>query len=228
MRALDLFSGAGGAAMGLYRAGFTEIVGVDHRPQPRYPFEFIQTDVFEFLHGVNWVDFDLVWSSPPCQAHSVARPIQGREHPDLIPETRRRLEQLGIDYVIENVPGAPLLNPVMLCGLMFGLKVFRHRLFESSRLLLAPPHGSHRGREIGRDGFCCVAGHGDSGRGRVPSSHRTVGAWSRAIGIDWMTRDELAQAVPPCYAQFLGEQLIENAPRTRHSQDLRSLACADD
>jgi DNA (cytosine-5)-methyltransferase 1 len=213
MRLLDLFCGAGGAAMGYYQAGFDEILGVDIRPQPRYPFRFIQADALEFLArfgpSSGW---DLIHASPPCQHYSVANNIWKRDHPDLLDAVREGLQRAGSPYVIENVVGAPLRSPVLVCGVMFGLKVFRHRLFESSELLLQPPHMPHGGRAIGRDGFCCVAGHGDSNghkgkRKPVPPDHRSVAAWRRAMGIDWMTRSELAQAIPPAYTKWIGEQL---------------------
>jgi DNA (cytosine-5)-methyltransferase 1 len=143
MRLLDLFCGAGGAAMGYHRAGFDEIVGVDIEPQPRYPFAFFQGDALEYCaaHGS---EFDAIHASPPCQAYTrMARGLlesqgRGREYPDLIHATRSALHLAGVVSVIENVPGAPLLGPVMLCGSSFGLLVQRHRLFESTVPMLVP------------------------------------------------------------------------------------------
>jgi DNA (cytosine-5)-methyltransferase 1 len=140
-RLLDLFSGAGGAAVGYHRAGF-EVVGVDLHPQPHYPFEFHQADAMTYpLDG-----FDAIHASPPCQAYSVANNIHGRaDHPMLIPSVRERLLATGLPYVIENVPRGPLINPVTLCGLTFGLNVKRHRLFESNVFMLSPPCTGHVG-----------------------------------------------------------------------------------
>lgn len=133
-RLLDLFCGAGGSAVGYARAGF-EVVGVDLKSQPRYPFEFHQADAMTYpLDG-----FDAIHASPPCQAYSVAQKLQGNLHPDLIGPTRFRLTESGKPYVIENVVGAPLLKPTLLQGTMFGLRTERKRLFETSFLLPMPP-----------------------------------------------------------------------------------------
>lgn len=220
-RLLDLFSGAGGAAMGYHRAGF-DVVGVDHKPQPNYPFDFYCGDALMLLkfllagnvmptvNGLYSLDsFDAIHASPPCQAYTIGRHIHnsGDRHPDLIAETRELLERTGLPYVIENVPGSPLVRPVMLCGLMFGLRVLRHRLFESNLLLLAPSHPRHpkgnltnsrSGYSTGSQGFVTCAGN---------NFVRTAGAL--AMKIDWMkTRPELAQAIPPAYTEFIGRQLI--------------------
>jgi DNA (cytosine-5)-methyltransferase 1 len=208
-RLLDLFSGAGGCAVGYHRAGF-DVVGVDHRPQLRYPFPFLRADALEYLaaHGR---EFDAVHASPPCDEYSAANNLKltGR-HPDLIADLRELLKQNGRPWVIENVPGAPLIVPAMLCGTMFGLRVFRHRLFECAFLLLTPPHhrhkgsaGSHRGRR-GDDrrshDFVTVT----SGGNGVKLAQRRA-----AMGIDWMNWDELADAIPPAFTEFVGRQLIE-------------------
>lgn len=219
-RVLDLFCCAGGAGYGYFLAGF-EVVGVDIAPQKNYPFEFHQADALTFpLDG-----FDLIHASPPCQAHSVGTSMKGTRanHDDLIPAVRARLQASGVPYIIENVVGAPLIGPVRLCGTMFPpLRVFRHRLFECSFLAMAPPHGRHpktarvvgsplagnraaplgkrlveQRKQYGPEDWVSVAGHSfiaEHGR--------------QAMGIDWMTRDELAQAIPPAYTRFLGEQAI--------------------
>ncbi|MFH1486318.1 MAG: DNA cytosine methyltransferase [Chloroflexota bacterium] len=204
----DLFCGAGGAAMGLHRAGF-EVVGFDIAPQPRYPFEFHLQDAFT----VDLNPFDAVWASPPCQAHSVASIVhknRGKQYVNHIPDTRVMLQKSGKPYIIENVPGAPLQDPVTLCGTMFGLGVFRHRLFESNILLFALKHLTHAGK-IGDGKHFSVAG----GAGRWKSwgtvyrdsPKGTAVQWREAMGIDWMNRKGLTQAIPPAYSEYLGKQL---------------------
>jgi len=184
--------------MGLHRAGF-EVVGVDIEPQPNFPFEFHRADAMTFdLSG-----YDLIWSSPPCQAYSVLNNIWDRAetYPDLVEPTRNRLIQTGLPYVIENVPGAPLIEPLKLCGEMFGLRVIRHRIFEVNPFILAPKHQQHTrraayGRVPKNDEHYTVTGH----FGDLPGA-------SKAMGIDWMTKTELAQAIPPAYSEFLGRQV---------------------
>jgi len=206
---LDLFCGAGGAAMGYYRAGF-DVVGVDIKPQPRYPFRFIQDDAIRFLKK-RGAEFDAIHASPPCQAYSAASAHlrkQGREYPDLIAPVRRCLKDISKPYVIENVAGAPLVSPIMLCGTMFGLGVFRHRYFESNVCLFAPPHLKHDGK-LGDGKYFCICGgagkHNNWGR----KIHKgTKAEWSDAMGIHWMTRKELTQAIPPAYTEFIGRQLL--------------------
>ena len=210
MKLLDLFCGAGGAAMGYHRAGF-EVVGVDINPQPHYPFEFHQADALEYpLDG-----FDVIHASPPCQKWSKASYIHrknGKIYRDYLTPTRKRLQQWGGVWVIENVIHAPLIDPIRLCGLMFDLKVFRHRDFESSISLEKPDHVSHKGKKIG-EGYFSVAG----GAGRWKSwgtvyrniSKGTAGEWRDAMGISWMTRKELTQAIPPAYTKFIGKQLMK-------------------
>lgn len=203
MRLLDLFCGAGGAAMGYHRAGFDEIIGVDIEPQPHYPFTFVQADALTFpLDG-----FDVIHASPPCQAYCKFSRNLGTSdrHPDLIPPMQRRLE--GYVYVLENVEGAPLASPFMLCGSMFGLRVRRHRLFESPvlvpSLLFAPASCRHDGISIG------VYGRGTTVWHRAKLG-RNVGIAEKraAMGIDWMTGDELREAIPPVYTEWIGKQLL--------------------
>lgn len=211
-RLLDLFSGAGGCSVGYSRAGF-DVVGVDHRPMPRYPFEFHQGDALEYLekHGR---EFDVIAASPPCQAYSAANNIHGRtDHPDLIGVTREALIATGRPWVIENVPRAPLYFPAVVCGLALGLNVKRHRLFESSEVLFGTGCKGHnkdyaivfdggakaRARQIGR-----TAKNGPILR-RAHIPHDLA---SQAMGIDWMIRDELSQAIPPAYTEFIGNQLL--------------------
>ena len=192
------------AAVGYYRAGFTEIVGIDIKPQPRYPFTFIQADALTM--PVDLLRFDAIHASPPCQAFTKARKLQGNTHPDLLEPIRTMLRSSGKPFVIENVPGAPLVNPVILCGLMFGLKVIRHRLFESNVDLPFQLHSPHpRQRKLGApvvDGdYIQVVGHFSG----VPYAQA-------AMGIDWMGQKELAQAIPPAYTEWIGRRLLENMP----------------
>jgi len=204
-RLLDLFCGAGGAAMGYHRAGF-EVVGVDIAPQPRYPFTFIQADAMTFpLHG-----YDAIHASPPCQAYTVAgypNRAQGKIYPDLVAPTRAALKATGTPWVIENVPGSPIRADYRLCGCQFGQAELRRvRWFETSwyGYSLSPPC-QHTQPAVS------VAGHGEPSRTRrrtlgLPNS--TVADWRRVMGIDWMNRDELSQAIPPVYCEFIGEQLL--------------------
>lgn len=205
---LDLFCGAGGAAMGYHRAGF-DVVGVDIKPQPHYPFEFHQADALTFpLDG-----FDAIHASPPCQLFSRAkhlRDAQGGKPSvlDLIAPTRELLRPLGLPYVLENVPGAPLINPLMLCGSTFGLGVRRHRLFESTALLQSP--GACRHREQGRPiGVYHVLNDDIPHGGRTA---RTLDEANSAMGIDWMTWGELKEAIPPAYTEWVGRRLLEALP----------------
>lgn len=187
--------------MGYYRAGF-EVVGVDIKPQPRYPFEFHQGDALTFpLDG-----FDAIHASPPCQAYTMAQNAakNASAHPDLVPSVRRILMGSGLPWVMENVVGAPLLNPITLCGLSFGLKVKRHRLFESSLLLLAPPCPSHN------QDYYVIFGHEVRNRrhGQAAGRKNSIAAGRKAMGIDWMTRGELSESIPPAYTEFIGQQLM--------------------
>jgi DNA (cytosine-5)-methyltransferase 1 len=202
LRALDLFCGAGGASMGLHRAGF-EVVGIDHRKQPRYPFTFIQADALR--PPVRLEDFDLIWASPPCQAFCAYRRRGdgvGDGYENLIPETRAMLSAAGVPYVIENVPGAPLEQSFKLCGSSFGLNVRRHRLFEASfRVLLSPPcaHGWQLPRFQQATNRTNQRRTVEVGVYRIPLETQRA-----AMGIDWMRLDELSQAIPPAYAEFIG------------------------
>jgi DNA (cytosine-5)-methyltransferase 1 len=201
-RLLDLFCGAGGAGMGYHRAGF-DVTGVDIKPQPRYPFRFVQADALEYLraHGH---EYDAVHASPPCQAYSVMRSRHRHiTHPRLYEATRDVLRAVCRLWVIENVIGAPADHAIVLCGATFGLRVYRHRSFESSHLLLAPPHGPHlircarQGTRARPDQFVVVTGNCCG-----------VAQARLAMGIDWMVRDELSQAIPPAYTEFIGRQLL--------------------
>lgn len=210
---LDLFCGAGGAAMGYCRAGW-DVVGVDIAPQKHYPFAFYQADALTFL-ALHWRQFDAVHASPPCKRFSAARRRNRQEsnHPDLLTPKRQLLQDLGVRlWVIENVESAPMRPPaIRLCGLMFGLKLFRHRWFESVVPLMGQPHIRHGDRRVGKDGFVSVFGHGDYSPGNhtvAERKYQPVATWREAMGIDWMTRAEISQAIPPAYTEYVGRQLI--------------------
>lgn len=206
-RALDLFCGAGGVAMGLHRTGF-EVVGVDLAKQPHYPFTFIRGDALE----ASIKGFDFIWASPPCQCYSASTKAlrnEGREYPDLIEPTRAKLIASGKPYIIENVVGAPLRNTTMLCGTMFGLKLLRHRLFETSWPIPALTLScSHQGDEIPVYGHGTPSWHkhrnGREGRGNYSTAEKRI-----AMGIDWMTLDELSQAIPPAYSEWLARHAMD-------------------
>lgn len=231
-RLLDLFCCAGGAGMGYARAGF-EVVGVDVRPQPRYPFEFIQADCLGLDPA--WIaTFDAIHASPPCQAHTAMKTMHNaKAHADLVEPTRALLIASGLPWIMENVVGAPLQNPTMLCGTMFGLGVEdaelrRHRLFETSFAAFAPTcqHGSRdvigiygghirnrrRARTIGVYGEGCRDSRRKFDKG-VPDFTTEQGR--EAMGIDWMTTAELSQAIPPAYTEYLGRQLLAQIQTAR-------------
>lgn len=203
-RLLDLFCGAGGCSVGYHRAGF-DVVGVDVDPHPDYPYEFHQADALTFpLDG-----FDAIHASPPCQAHSSLKARhRGIEHADHVATTRARLIATSLPYVIENVIGAPLINPIQLCGSSFGLGVRRHRLFESNVPLMSLPcaHGLQEPKfdvyEHGKWFKSSVARVYGNGGGKGEAH------WANAMGIDWMTREDLAQAIPPAYTEHIGHYLM--------------------
>jgi DNA (cytosine-5)-methyltransferase 1 len=217
MKALDLFCKAGGTSMGLHRAGF-EVTGVDIEPQKRYPFEFVLGDALEYVrqHGH---EYDLIVAGPPCQLYSVTASLSNGNHPDLVGATREALTATGKPYIIENVPGAPLFNPIMLCGTMFpGLRVIRHRLFECSPMIWFPPAPC---QHIGRTE---PAFHGDKAKHpdykkksplklyqyiTVAGKGFNTDAGRIAMNIDWMSQNELSQAIPPAYTEWLGKQMLK-------------------
>jgi len=224
-RLLDLYCKAGGAGMGYHRAGW-EVVGVDIEPQPHYPFEFHQSDALVYL-AEHWKEFDAIHASPPCQRYSSMTNGRWKDrvntHPDLVEPTRELLKRTGLPYIIENVVGAPLINPTMLCGSMFGLQskagnpLYRHRLFETSFAAgLTPPCQHSKASAIGvygggqnpsrRKTLPAVAVYGHSG-GTSKRGDATFGIDARreAMGIDWMTGDELSQAIPPAYTEYIAQ-----------------------
>ncbi len=226
-RLLDLFCGAGGSAMGYYRAGF-EVVGVDIKPQPHFPFEFYQADALTYpLEG-----FDAYHASPPCQGYSIMRNLPwwpGKEYNMLILPTKRLLEATGKPFVIENVMsarwGSKQLSKIgaethglqggWLCGLMFGLPFYRHRLFYTNWFWFQPGHPTHvkplrRGNQFGPSG----------GRlrdildlnhqfGTMTLQHAPKSRFAVAMGIDWMNGEELSQAIPPAYTEYVGKYLMQ-------------------
>ncbi len=204
LKLLDLFCGAGGCSMGYSRAGF-EVTGVDIKPQKRYPFNFIQGDALTLLDELG-PQFDVIHASCPCQKFSTMTARWGRsnDHPDLITPTRKKLIALQKPYVLENVEGAPLINAFTLCGSMFNLGVRRHRLFEMScrPAVLPPCRHKSQGPVVG------VYGHAGGSSKRDGITFSGTAAWKDAMGIDWMTGEELAQAIPPAYTEFIGRSIL--------------------
>jgi DNA (cytosine-5)-methyltransferase 1 len=196
---LDLFCCEGGAAVGYHRAGF-DVVGVDIEPQPRYPFPMVVADALE--PPFDLTRFDAIHASPPCQAYTPLRVLSDNEHPDLVDVTRDMLRASGRPWVMENVPGAPMDPTIILCGSSFGMKVRRHRWFESNIGLFGLPcNHAIQGQAIGVYGH---AGGRDKGRGRKATS-----AESREVmDMPWASHYGAAQAIPPAYTEFIGRQLI--------------------
>jgi C-5 cytosine-specific DNA methylase len=200
-RLFDLFSGAGGAAMGYHRAGF-EVVGVDIRPQPNYPFTFIEDDALSLLRTFTpsvrgWWDepgFDAIHASPPCEHYAAVTAWRGDqdEHEDLVGPTRKLLQLTGLPWVIENVPEAELRDPFLLCGSMVGLRVKRHRHFETNWMpaRMAP--------------FSC------NHVGLLPFMHKGERAYADAMGCEWMSNREARKAIPPAYTELIGHQLLQH------------------
>lgn len=207
-RLLDLFCGAGGAAMGYARAGF-EVVGVDNRAQPRYPFAFLRADALEAISWIGDPDssylgpFDAIHASPPCQRYAGTYQDHSH-HPDLLPEVRELLKQTGLPYVIENIATAPMPTGILLCGSTFGLPLIRHRRFEiHPDPVLVPsmcPQSSH--------------GRGTEHKGRYAYGRKTWEPnWRKhvlPVVWPWMTVEESGQAIPPDYTEWIGRQLLGN------------------
>jgi DNA (cytosine-5)-methyltransferase 1 len=220
LKALDLCCCAGGAGMGLYQAGF-DVTGVDIKAQPRYPFAFIQADALD----VRFRGFDFIWASPPCQKHTAMKHAPGAKgdaNPDLIAPLRKRLKAAGVPWVMENVVGAPLRNTMTLCGSMFGLgaqghQLQRHREFESS-FPLPQLKCQHDARPV-------IGVYGGHSRRRAASAggRSTKDTWigghkaaaSEALGIDWMTLNELSEAIPPAFVKFIGEAAMTHIKQTQ-------------
>lgn len=203
--------------MGLSDHGNNTVVGVDITEDHQYPFEFIHSDVFDLKHSF-LRSFDLIWASPPCQSYLPMNNWRGNEYPDLIERTRMLLNHIGVPYVIENVPNAPIRRDLLLCGEMFeGLRVLRHRIFEFGNGFKAPYVLQHRQHKINRlkdwkrtkdSYYACLAGHG----GNSYSFH--LKDWQKAVGIDWITKKEhLTQAIPPKYSNYIITNKIKNLRR---------------
>ena len=205
---LDLCCRAGGASVGYASAGF-DVTGVDIEPQPDYPYEFHQADAFEFARN-HYREFDAIHTSPHCQGYSAMRFRHKKEYPRQIEEFREMLLGFRLPYIIENVEQSPLYDlplfgnhAITLCGTMFDLRVYRHRIFESNLPLIAPPHPSHLTR-------CARQGKRPSFDGQfvtVTGNCSDVAYARKAMGINWMKRDDLSQALPPSYTKFIGEQI---------------------
>jgi DNA (cytosine-5)-methyltransferase 1 len=223
MKALDLYCCSGGASRGLQFAGF-HVTGVDLEPQPHYcGDDFWQGDVLKIIGaGDIRAMFDFVWASPPCQAHTVMKHVHNaKPHVNLIPQTRALLRASGQPYVIENVVGARehLVNPFMLCGTSFGLEaedreLQRHRLFETSFPVMAPAC-AHSGRPV----LGIYGGHVRDRR-RAPGKHHTSGSnlpiavGREAMRMPWATCEEISEAIPPAFAEFIARQFLRTLKRT--------------
>jgi len=208
-RLLDLFCCAGGAAVGYHQAGF-DVVGVDIKRRANYPFQMIEANVLDL--SVDFIrTFDAVHASPPCQANTAMKTMyNARKHVDLIPETRAKLNETGLLYTIENVPGAPLISPVRFCGSMFGLgangaQLRRHRDFETNWLLMSPGTCQHTTPTIGIYGEGCR----DSRRKHDKTiPEYTVVDGREAMEMPWATLAELCEAIPPAYTRYIGRQML--------------------
>jgi DNA (cytosine-5)-methyltransferase 1 len=222
---LDLFAGAGGCTVGYQRAGFTvTAVDLNANAIKRNPADTTMVaDALELLAQQDFLaEFDVIHASPPCQAYSITKHAHDREHPDLYQPVKDALVAWGGTWVIENVPGVPMMDAVTLCGSMFDLTTWddyinqpvqlqRHRLFESNVLLMAPGPCRHKDMRVGG----VYGGAWSKNKSLDPTIKRTGGyappdhVQRELMGIDWMTRQQLNQAIPPVYTEFLGRQLID-------------------
>ncbi|MEU8485750.1 SAM-dependent methyltransferase [Streptomyces sp. NPDC048641] len=204
-RLLDLYCCQGGAAKGYVDAGF-DVTGVDIAPQPRYPYRFIQADAVAFVlaHGAA---FDVIHASPPCQHDTDCQRIRGNSHPDLISPTRTALDATGRPWVMENVGGAvpKLRDPVMLCGLMFGVRTYRHRFFEPGGgfTLAQPDHPAHTVPQA-KMGRPVPSGH----FGQYVGNFSGVQAARDVLGVPWMNRDGIRECIPPAYSEHIGHAAL--------------------
>jgi DNA (cytosine-5)-methyltransferase 1 len=211
-RLLDLFCGAGGASTGYHRAGF-DVTGVDIRPMRRYPFKFIHAGAFEIVidRELLLAKFDAIHASPPCQDYSRAMRHLTDGYPRYIDPVRDHLKDSGLPWIIENVPGAPLptqtdlfgAHGTELCGTMFSLPLWRHRLFETSFPVTAPRGCNHAAQPM------------NPHRAVRPGGRSTERAYRTAMGVEWMSRAEAREAIPPAYAEHIGRQLLEHLAAER-------------
>lgn len=224
-KVLDLFCGCGGASMGIHQAleenGIEhEIIGIDIRKMSDYPFQFYCGDIFnKELFSIDFYkSFDFIWASPPCQAYSKAtKQFKGRiEYPDLIDMTRELLLKTKKPFCIENVPGSPLREDLILCGTMFNLKIYRHRIFEVNFVIYQPYHPIHKelvtrwdskNRVVIKGKFECIYGK------RGPPGKKGRKRWQKALGIFHTDRyEELSEAIPPAYSKYIMNQYLMKHP----------------
>jgi DNA (cytosine-5)-methyltransferase 1 len=206
IKALDIGCCAGGVSAGLVQAGF-KVTGIDIEPQPHYPYHFIQADAREL--SIDFLrQFDFLWASANCQEYSMASMqfrLKGKKYPEWIEPIREIFIKAGKPYVIENVEGSPLINPVMLCGTMFDIKTYRHRLFEANFPIKQPVHMEHKqkqikmGRPVKQGDYIQMVGHFSG----VPYAREIT-------GCNWMNQYELAQCIPPVYSKYIAEEYIKS------------------
>lgn len=215
IKLLDLYCGVGGASAGYNKAGF-DVTGIDLKHGKRYPYKYIKGDVLLYLQNLDFLrSFDIIHASPPCQTHSITQHLRNAQGKftsklDLIPQTRAALIASGKPYVIENVPGSPLINPIQLCGSSFGLQVRRHRLFESNMKLTGSvcDHKA-QGRPVGVYG---------SLNDQIPKGGKTattIDEGRDAMGMPWAIWTELVEAIPPAYSEYIGKQIINLPSKLR-------------
>ncbi|MFD8677151.1 SAM-dependent methyltransferase [Streptomyces seoulensis] len=205
LRVLDVYCCQGGAAWGYGLAGF-DVTGVDLAPQPRYPFAFVQADAIEYIREYG-AEFDFIHASPPCQRYSVAQRIQHRDHPDLIAATRTALESTGRPWVIENVEEAApeLRDPITLCAAVFGMRTYRHRLFETGGgFTFTPPRHRPHTAPLTKMGRPRAAGH----FAHYVGNFSGVQEARDDLGVPWMNRDGIRECIPPAYTQWIGTALL--------------------
>ena len=189
--------------MGLHRAGF-EVIGIDHRPQPNYPFLFVEGDWTKMHTLLSTFDFNFIWASPPCQRYMKSGLVNKKNRPDLVGPVRDALLATGKPFVIENVPGSPLRKDLMLCGSHFDLPIRRHRIFECHGFS-APqqPTCDHSEPIIGIYGN--PQGKAGAWKSMLPG---TVDSWKKAMDMPWATHQEISQAIPPAYSEYIAKEFI--------------------